>query len=170
MKYIIVALALFGADLAFAESVKLVVPGEHWSVRFDAPALTIVNEPQATSGHVYSGTTGRLNLSFHVSPPDCAGGDSSENLYKCFGMKLQQIPYIIDGSIAAHEAPSGVQVTYLMETSANERKVRVFNLNYVFAHNGKWGDLHISVVQPVKADLEAVVALMKSLELVDGDK
>jgi hypothetical protein len=108
MKFIILALALFGADLAFAESVKLAVPGEHWSLRFDAPALTIVNEPRATSGHVYSGTAGRLNLSFHVSAPDCAGGDSSENLYKCFGMKLQQIPYIIDGSIAAHEAPSGV--------------------------------------------------------------
>ena len=137
MKYLVALIASFILQVARAEVVLLPVPGEGWSLKFEAPLLTEIKPPPATSGHVYTGNAGRLNLSLHVEKPDCDGGDSPQNLYKCFGEKMQRNPYIVDGTIAAYEAPDGVQITYLMEVPVNEDKVRAFNLNYVFARNGK---------------------------------
>lgn len=169
MKLFVALLSFLLMASAQAEELQIPIPGEKWGVQFDGPRLTKVEAKVPTSGRVYAGTSGSLNLSLHVSVPDCEGDDSAENLYNCFGQKIQRVPYIVNGSIAVGRAPDGIQVTYLMEAPLNDRKVRVFNLNYVFAKNGKWGDLHISVVQPTKADLESAVTIMKSLKFTSQE-
>ena len=70
-------------------------------------------------------------------------------------------------TIRANETPRGVQVAYLMELPLGERKVRAFNINYLFAKNGKWADLHISVIQPAKGDFEAVFKMLDTVAVID---
>ncbi|MFS2004114.1 hypothetical protein ACEN9F_10860 [Duganella sp. CT11-25] len=165
-KRIALALALLCcAQSALADELRIPVPGEGWTLKLDAPSMSEV--PAAREGHVYTGNAGKLNLSLHVSKPLCPGGDSNENLYKCFGAKMQGIPHIINGSIRASETANGIQVTYLMEVSSGDKKVRAFNLNYLFVKNGKWADVHVSVVQPVKEDLESVFKLIDTIGITD---
>jgi hypothetical protein len=153
------------AQSALAGELRIPVPGEGWTLKLDAPSMSEV--PAAREGHVYTGNAGKLNLSLHVSKPLCDGGDSNENVYKCFGAKMQGIPYIINGSIRANEAANGIRVSYLMEVPSGDRKVRAFNLNYLFVKNGKWADLHLSVVQPIKEDIESVFKLIDTVTIVD---
>lgn len=147
---------------------SLVVPGEKWALRFESPELTKIKEASDSNGYTYAGTADRMNLSLFVEKPSCSGGDAIQNIYKCFGEKIQRVPYIVNGSIAAYEAPDGLQVTYLMQVPSGDKSYRMFNLHFLFARNGKWGDLHISVVQPSKSDLEIVKSLVKSLTIVEA--
>lgn len=161
-------IALFISLPGKAASLSLAVPGEGWALKFESPELTKIKEVSNGDGYAYSGNAGRMNLSLFVEKPTCPGGDAIQNIYKCFGEKIQHVPYIVNGSIAAYEAPDGLQVTYLMQVPSGEKTYRMFNLHFLFARNGKWGDLHISVVQPSKSDLEIVTSLVKSLSFGDA--
>jgi hypothetical protein len=161
-------IALFVSLPGKTALLSLAVPGEKWALRFESPELTKIKEVSSGNGYAYTGTADRMNLSLFVETPTCPGGDAIQNIYKCFGEKIQHVPYVVNGSIAAFEAPDGLQVTYLMQVPSGEKSYRMFNLHFLFARNGKWGDLHISVVQPSKSDLEIVTSLVKSLTIVEA--
>ncbi len=150
------------------KTASLAVPGEKWALMFESPELTKIKEVSSGHGYTYSGTADRMNLSLIMENPTCPGGNTIQNIYKCFGEKIQRVPYVLNGSIAAYETPDGLQVTYLMQVPSGEKSYRMFNLHFLFARNGKWGDLHISVVQPSKSDLEIVASLVKSLTIVEA--
>lgn len=166
VKRIALALWIFCcAHVALADELRIPVPGEGWTLKLDAPAMSEV--PAAREGHVYSGNAGKLNLSLHVSKPLCEGGDSDDNRYKCFVKKMQSFPYIVSNSVRANTVAGGVQVTYLIEVPVGERKVRAFNLYYLFVKNGKWADLHVSLVQPSKDELESAFKLIETVAVID---
>jgi hypothetical protein len=167
---LIVVAALLLCQQGFADPIELKVPGETWSLRFRGPVMQEIKTATDTQGHVYTGNAGRFNLSLHVYLPDCQGGDSPDNLFKCFGQKLQQNPYIVPGTMKKREEADGVSISYLMEVPRGGQKIQAFNANFVFAHGGKWGDLHVSVVNFTKADLDTVTTLLNTVELVDPAK
>lgn len=153
---------------ALADPVVIDVPGEKWRLKFDGPAFTRLDVPTTTQGHVYTGNAGRFNLSLHVEEPYCEGGDSARNLFKCFAGRLQSNKYLLIDTLKVRSAADGVQVTYVVEAPFGGKKVAAFNLNYLFARDGKWADLHISVVDFSREDLEAVTAMLSSLEFVES--
>lgn len=166
MKQIVLALWISCcAQAALADELKIVIPNEGWTLKLDAPPMSEV--PMAREGHVYTGNAGKLNLSLHVSKPLCEGGDSDDNRYKCFVKKMQNFPYIVSNSVRANTVAGGVQVTYLIEVPVGEAKVRAFNLYYLFVKNGKWADLHVSVIQPTKDELESVFKLIETVAVID---
>jgi hypothetical protein len=153
------------AQAALADELRIPVPGEGWTLKLDAPPMSEVQA--AREGHVYTGNAGKLNLSLHVSKPLCPGGDGDDSRYKCFRSKMANMPYIVSDSVRANTVAGGVQVTYLMEVPVGERKLRAFNLYYLFVKNGKWADLHVSVVQPSREELESVFKLIDTMTVVD---
>jgi len=153
---------------ALADPVVIEVPGEKWRLKFDGPAFAQIEVPKTTRGHVYTGNAGRFNLSLHVEAPYCEGGDSARNLFKCFAGRLQSNPYLVIDTMKVRSAADGVQVTYVVEAPLGGKKVAAFNLNYLFARDGKWADLHISAVDFSREDLEAVTAMLSSLEFVES--
>lgn len=163
-----IALALWSVcctQAAFADELRIPVPGEGWTLKLDAPAMKEM--PADREGHIYTGNAGKLNLSLHVSKPLCSGGDGDDNRYKCFRLKMANMPYIVSDSVRANVVTGGIQVTYLLEVPVGERKVRAFNLYYLFVKNGKWADLHVSVVQPTKEELEATFKLIDTVSIID---
>jgi hypothetical protein len=166
---LVVAL-LFLVSAALADPIVLEAPGEKWRLKFEGPSVTVADPSVTGYDRVYTGDRGRFNVSLHVWEPDCKGGDSQENIYKCFGARLQKNPYIIGETVRAAQAPGGVQIMYLMEVPLDGRKYRNFNLNYVFARDGKWGDLHVSVLSPSSEDLEMIMKVIDSVEFVDAAK
>jgi hypothetical protein len=167
MKTLLLLATLFASAASQADELRIPVPAEGWALKLAGPAFKKADVANVTEGRVYVGTSGKFNVSLHVTPPMCEGGDAPDNIYRCFGERMQSVPYIIGSTIRAQKMADGVQVMYMMDAPAGEWKKRVFNINVVFARKGKWGDLHISVVEPEKADLEQALNMAKSLSFSD---
>lgn len=170
MKKTILIAALLAAGGACADELRIPVKGEGWTLTLDGPPFDAVRNAPPQPGRSYIGSSGPFNVSLMVNEQECGGDSTPENMYKCFGSRMQTNPYIIGSTIRAQRAGDGMKVMYVMEIYNNDRPVRLFNVNYLFAHKGKWADLHLSVVQPQKEDLDKLLRMADTVKLVDGEK
>ena len=160
------AAALCGAP-AFAADDRLPVPDQGWEVRFDGPAYDKVDEKNRPNQYMLRGTSGRFNVSLFVETPSCAGGLSNEALYACYQVALKRNPMVVPATVRANALPKGVAVMYMMQVEAEGRKIPMFNINVLFAHGGKQGDLHVSMIAPQHGDVEALIRIAESFDVVD---
>lgn len=165
MRLAIFLISFLLAGAAAAEPTELAVPSQKLVIRFDGPALTKVREDAGPARYSYAGTAGKINVSVFVEPPDCEGGSGNEARYKCFLQKLKTVPGLAPATIRGNEVPSGVQVAYLTQAEVDGRMVQMFHVNLLFLHAGKFGDLHVSVVQPERADIPALFGLVRSAQV-----
>jgi hypothetical protein len=154
---------------AIAEETRLPVPGQGFSVRFDGPAFGKIEESNTPAQYKYLGNAGRFFVSFIVEPPKCPGGSTQQKIYDCFNAALKHNPYVAYETERGNTLPKGgVLVAYMTQAEGGSgHPLRAFNVNVLFAHGEKWGDLHLSVVQPKPEDVEALVALAQSVDVVD---
>ena len=151
-----------------AGTTRLEVPGQGWGIRFDGPAFRKLKEKDEPARYSMFGNGERFNVSFYVEPPLCPGGDSTEQIRDCFKKSLERSPIALQDTVRASVLPrGGVMVTHMAEGEAGGRKLQAFNVNVLFAHKGKWGDLHGSYVSPQPEEMKALVALAQSLEVID---
>ena len=156
------------ATSARADPTRLAVPGQGWSVRFDGPSFKKLDEKDDPGRYSLFGNADRFNLSLYVEPPMCPGGDSSERIHACFLASLKRNPTVLYDTERGNTLPrGGVMVMYMVEGDVGVSKVHAFNVNVLFAHKGKWGDLHVSYVSPRPEDVQALIALAQSVEVVD---
>ena len=171
MKTLTLALAFLATALAAATAhaadTHLAVPGQGWEIRFDSPAWEKGEEKNRPGQYVLSGTGGRFNLSYYVETPTCAGGTSNDALYGCYKDALRRNPMVVPSTVRANALAKGVAVMYLMEVESGGRKISLFNVNVLFAHGGKQGDLHVSYVAPQPEDIAALIKLAESFDIVD---
>jgi hypothetical protein len=162
---IIVALAST-LVFSFARSEDRIIPapGEGWRVRISAPKLDTVPSVLPSA---YSGRAGRLEISFFVEPPRCAGGDSDENIYKCFATSLQRNPLVVWDTERANTRPNGIQVMYISQASSEKDAAKAFNINLLFARRGKWADIHVSIASPTQEDVKELFKIMDSITVED---
>ena len=172
LKNLTLALAFLGVALAgktaSAADTHLAVPGQAWEIRFDAPAYDKAEEQDHPGQYMLRGTGGRFNLSYYLETPSCAGGASNDALYECYKDALRRNPMVIPSTVRANALAKGVAVMYMMQVESNGRKIALFNVNILFAHAGKQGDLHVSYVAPQSADIAALVKLADSFDIVDS--
>ena len=155
---------LLASSPAYAAEQILPVPGEGWHIRLDAPPLT----PAAvTFGSVYSGSAGRLQLSFFVSAPRCAGGDANEAIYHCYTAALKKSPLVVWETERGNTVPNGVQVMYMARLDTAQAAGKSFNMHLLFARNGKWADVHASIASPTKDDITLLAAVVNSIVIED---
>jgi hypothetical protein len=163
---VFLATALAGAP-ALAADTHLAVPGQGWEIRFDGPAWEKGEEKNRPTQYVLNGTGGRFNLSYYVEPPSCAGGTSNDALYACYQDALRRNPMVVPKTVRANALAKGVAVMYMMEVESGGRKIALFNVNVLFAHGGKQGDLHVSYVAPQPEDIATLIKLAESFDIVD---
>ena len=164
MQSVAAALVFFLPPFACAEEQVIPAPGEGWRIRFDAPKLS------PTSGatpSVFFGRADRFQLSFFVQPPRCNWPDTDENIYACFLKLLLGNPYVVSNTVRGNTRPNGVLVMYLMRAERDERVGSAFNMNLLFARNGKWADVHASFTSPTQEDVKALFAIMDSIKVED---
>ena len=159
--------ALLAGPAAHAADTHLPVPGQNWEVRFDAPAFEKKKETNSPDQYMLAGTGGRFNLSFFVETPSCAAGMSNEALYGCYKEALRRNPMVVPGSVRAGALAKGVSVMYLIQADWKGQKVSLFNVNVLFAHGGKQGDLHVSITQPQDGEIEQMVKIAETFDIVD---
>ena len=157
---------LFGAP-AFAADTHLGIPGQSWEIRFDAPAYNKIDEQNLPNQYRLSGNDGRFTLSYYFEPPRCDGGMSKEAIYNCFNASLQHNPLVVYSTERANRLEKGVAVMYMTQADVDGRKVSSFNVNVLFARDGKWGDLHVSYVSPQAADIQTLFKVAQSFDIVD---
>jgi hypothetical protein len=158
---------LFAGQSARAADTRLAVPGQGWEVRFDAPAYEKKSEHDSPEQYRMAGNGGRFNLSFFVETPTCAAGLGNEALVGCYKEALARNPMVVPATVRASALSKGVSVMYIIQGDWKGQKVSLFNVNVLFAHRGKQGDLHVSIVEPQSADIEALVKLAQSFDIVD---
>jgi hypothetical protein len=162
----LVSLAIIIATPALSEEQTISVPGQSWKIRFDAPRLIPV---KGAAPSIFYGRADRLQISIFVEPPRCPGGDSDENIYRCFAASLKKNPVAIWDTERANTRPKGgVVVMYMTRVEVDGKTGGAFNINLLFAHNGKWADMHTSIASPTPKDVNALMAIVNSAAIVEG--
>jgi len=152
---------------ASAEVTRVAVPDSNWSVSFESPPLQ--SDPVGPSARnlLYRGRADRLNVSLHVGPPECPGANTNQEMYRCFGARLDRLKGVVPESITAAETPRGVELGYLLRVRDGDRSVALFNMHLLFAKKGSWGDLHVSMVQPQAGDVPVVTGIIRSVSIAE---
>lgn len=147
---------------AFAASTEVAVPSEGWSIRFESPILSNQQDSRRDGGYAFRATSDRFNISLFVENPQ-ETGTAHRDCFESYWAHSSENPLIAKDTVVTSENPTYVRVQYDLVTEFEGKPIRSRNVNYYFTYRGKWTDVHISIVQPTKADEEVFAAFDRSL-------
>lgn len=165
MRLCIIALlmCLLGGASLRAESWVIPVVGKGWQITFDGPEPAMESLQPNAEGLVYRANAGRFNVSAFVEAPAGSGGDSKA-CRDYYWPKASQNPMIQKDSVKQWSAPACECVEYMASGDIKDGKKFIqANVNCFFAHEGRWVDVHASVISPTEADQTMLKDLVKSL-------
>jgi hypothetical protein len=148
------ALALI-APVAHGEIITLNVPETNWHIRFDAPQLVEKYEVKRPNKYIFSAKAGGFNMSVLVEAPRDQGM-RHEDCYNYYWPKTERSPMIAKSTVSATHTPKYYRVEYDTIVQFHHDRMRQHNVDYYFADDGKWVDVHISIMAPTPAD-EAIL-------------
>jgi len=158
--------ALACASSARAAELIVPVPGAGWHLRMDVPAG--MQPADKAPGALYAGRADRFQVSAFAEAHEwCPGPDTNENIYACYTAILRKSPIADWNSERGNTAANGVHVMYMTRGEVDGKKGSAFNINVLFAHGGKWIDVHFSVAAPRPEDADAILAAAASVAAVD---
>ena len=169
MKKSAILLLLLGlAAPLHAKEMKLKIPKQGWYIAFDSPPLSDKQESKRGTDYAFSATSERFNLSFFVEKPH-GTGSTHKDCYDYYWPLASQNPKISKETVQMSETPRYVRVQYDVVVEFQGKPIRQTNVNYYFAFNGKWMDVHISMIAPTEGDAEVITAFDRSLDYGLGD-
>lgn len=154
-----------------ADEKVFVIPDEGWRVVVDAPPLAKIEESRRGTDYALKANSGRFNLSLFVETPQSATGGHKE-CYEFYWLRGRRNPIIDQASVQVSNTARYYRVEYLMTAPFAGQVIKHKNVNYYFAFNGRWMDLHISVIEPQAGDEEIFRRFDEGLryELMAGGK
>jgi hypothetical protein len=115
---------------------KIAIPGQGWSIGILDFGFGRLNGESNPGQFVCRGTAENgLNLSIYVETPP-GSGTRAEDVCNYYWPKASRNPLIEPGSVKMEKLADFVKVTYVTAGMPN--------VNYYFAYQGKWVDVHIS--------------------------
>jgi hypothetical protein len=153
---------------ALAATTSIVIPEQEWQITFDAPVLAKQAESQRPGQYKYHGNAQRFNLSLFVETPGCGGEASHEALLACFWPQASKNPLIVQATVKKTCDTAFCKIEYEIQVPWQGRLLKQRNINFLIAYNGKWTDLHVSVIEPTEADLAMLENFTKSLTYGKG--
>ena len=154
---------MLGCASLRAETWIIPVVGKGWQITFDGPVPAMESTQPNEQGLVYRANAGRFNVSVFVEAPAEGGGDSKA-CRDYYWAKGSRNPIIQKDSVKQWSAPACECVEY---QSAGEikggGKFRQASIHCFFAHEGRWVDVHASVMTPTEADQTLLKNLAQSL-------
>lgn len=138
------------------------IPGQGWKVTFDAPPIKNGRGGSHGDDYEFRGSNGRLNVSLFVEAPKKAGGGNKE-CYEFYWPKSALHPLIKHDSVKVSHTDKFYRVEYLIQIPENGIASMQTNVNYYFAFEGKWVDLHISALGASQAEAAIIKRIDESL-------
>lgn len=145
-----------------SEGVTLNIPETNWQIRFTAPKLVEKYEVQRPNKYVFSAKAGNFNMSVLVETPRDQG-NRHEDCYNYYWPKTERSPMIAKSTVSAANKPKYYRVEYDTIVQFRRDRMRQHNVDYYFAANGKWADVHISIMAPTPADDAIIKTFDESL-------
>ena len=147
-----------------AKVVSIAVPDQDWKIILETPAMAAVEENHDGQGPLYEASGGNSNLSIFVEEAHLKHG-SSKDCYQFYWEKGRQNPLIKQDTVRVSFARFYYRVEYMVELPDARGAYRQKNVNYFFARNDRWVDVHFSVGNPTASDEALFTVLDKSLHL-----
>lgn len=160
--FVIALLAISLAAISRADTTHIPVIGQGWTLSFDGPPITWQEFKSSPDGYSFLGNGGRLNVSVYVEPPQSPRATHKE-VREFYWAKASQNPLIDSSMVKFFETDNYSKVTYMVVGNGKSAGLLQFNANYFFSFEGKWVDVHISLINPTKDDVELFQTLNKSL-------
>lgn len=150
------------ASVAQGDVVTLNIPDTDWHIRFDAPKLVEKYEVKRPNKYVFSAKAGSFNISTLVEAPR-GEGNRHEDCYKFYWPRTERSPMIAKSTVSATNNSKYYRVEYDTIVQFRHDRMRQHNIDYYFAVNGKWANVHISIMAPTPADDAVIKAFDQSL-------
>ena len=139
---------------SFAELMTLAIPDQGWGISFDAPTLRPVREADSNDHYMYSGNANNFAVSLYVDTPMCSGGESHEDVANCFWPKASKDSLINQASVVKNCNRQYCKISYDLENTFQDAAIKQKHILFLFAYQGRWANLHVSVSNPNTNDLK----------------
>ncbi len=142
---------------------EIAIPDANWIIEFESPDLGKMQESRSGKDFAVRAGAGRFNLSVFVGQPQ-GDGKSHEECYKFYWAQLSRKPQIAKETItaSAHDKYHRVQYDAVFKLGDDTFKQR--NVNYFFIYENRWGNVHISILEPTDEDAKVIAAFDQSLQ------
>ena len=141
------------------EPFTITIPGQGWTVAFESQPLLQYQGQSKGKTFIFQGTEQKaFNLSMFVEEPK-SKDSSNESCFKYYWPLAKRNPLIDQQSVKSETLPKFVRVTYLVRAHESS----AFDVNYYFAFQGHWVDLHASWFPSATDDDQKLAAFEKSI-------
>jgi hypothetical protein len=138
-----------------------VVQARGWRITLNTPPIKDRLVQQDDSTFSYHANSGRLNVAIFAETRDQQGGH--QQCYELYWPQTGANPLIRKQSIKASHTETYHRVEYLVATTIHGEPVTQQNVNYYFVFEGKWVQVHLSVVNPTPEDAAIITAFDEGL-------
>jgi hypothetical protein len=147
-----------------AETTVVNIPGQDWAISFKCPPLFDKEEKNSKEGYGFRANSGFFNLSLFVETPK-GPGTEHKDCYAYYWPIVQRDHAIAKGTVVAAQNANYFRVQYDIVEKFQGKPIRMQNVNYYIAYEGKWIDIHISFVEPTPADEKIFATFDSSLKV-----
>jgi hypothetical protein len=155
----VLAVSLSFQKLVADEPYTLTIPGQGWLVEFTAPPLLEFQGQTQNKSFIFQGVDRKgFNLSMFVEEPKNSQA-GHEACFDFYWPKAKRNPLIDPTTVKIDKTPKFTKVTYQIKAGDSFS----LNVNYYFAFQHRWIDLHVSKFPPAPEDEQKLTAFEKSI-------
>lgn len=146
-----------------AEPFTVTVPGQGWTIAFESPALQNYKGQSNDKAFQFQAMSeAGFNLSIFVEEAGAKEGGHAACADKYWPLAKRN-PMIDQDSAKKTTTENFVKVAYNIKAGEGANAKIVANVNYYFAFQGKWIDVHVSRYPSAADDAEILANFEKSL-------
>lgn len=162
------ALAVFwllSLSVALGTEIRFPIPGQDWEITIKGPVLNKFNIAEQENGQIKGmANAGRFNVTLFVEPPPAGSVVGTHTACRDFyWTQAKRNPHIVEESILFSMKPNCQVVEYRTQGTFQGTPYVQDHVNCYFVHQGKWVDLHASIITPQPEDTAQLKELAKHL-------
>lgn len=153
-------------NAASASEIKIPLVGLGWQVAFEGPVLMRSSVEYSDGSFKFTGNSGRFNATMFVEPPPKeapAGAHTHSTCRDFFWPQAKRNPAILPDSVKQTTHPQCEAVTYRAKGVFQKTPYVQDHINCYFVYEGKWVDLHVSIIEPTAEDTKSLSILPSQL-------
>lgn len=156
---------LLALSVALGTEIRFPIPGQNWEITIEGPMLNKFSIAEQENGHIKGmANAGRFNVTLFVEPPPPGTLVGSHTACRDFyWTQAKRNPHIVEESIQLSSQPHCEVVTYRTQGAIQGTPYVQDHVNCYFVRQGKWVDLHASIITPQPEDTAQLKDLPKHL-------